>query len=93
MELHKNIEEDNIMEFMNRKREAQNEPKHNPVLPHERRKEMVTIQFDDKDWAVFKEVFGGEDTATAAMDIICGAPPEIQNLAVQVHKMISEEAA
>lgn len=63
-----------------------------PVPPHER-KGMITIQFDDRDRNVFTEVFGDEDTASAAADIIHGAPPEIQILAVQVLKMIEKEEA
>ena len=63
-----------------------------PVPPHER-KGMITLQFDDKDWEVFTEVFGDEDTASAAADIIHGAPPEIQILAAQILKMIEKEEA
>lgn len=63
-----------------------------PVPPHER-KGMITIQFDDRDWKVFTEVFGDEDTAAAAADIIHSAPPEIQILAAQILKMIEKEEA
>lgn len=58
-----------------------------PVPPHMRR-QMLHIVFEDKDVAVFQEVFGDEDTAVAAMDILCGAPPEIQILALQILHMI-----
>lgn len=66
-------------------------PKH-PVPPHVR-KGMITLQFDEDDWKVFKEAFGDEDTAAAAVEIVHGAPPEIQILAAQVLNMIEKEVA
>lgn len=66
-------------------------PKH-PVPPHER-KGMITLQFDEGDWKVFKEAFGDEDTAAAAVEIVHGAPPEIQILVAQVLDMIEKEVA
>lgn len=63
-----------------------------PVPPHER-KGFISIQFDDDDWSVFNEAFGDEDTAAAAVDIIHGAPSEIQVLVAQLLKMIEKEAA
>lgn len=61
-----------------------------PMPPHVRR-QTLRIAFEDKDFAVFQEVFGDEDTAGAAMDIICGAPPEIQILVLQILYMIEKE--
>ena len=37
------------------------------------------------------DVFGDEDTAAAAMEVILEAPPEIQVLAVQLISIIREE--
>lgn len=62
-----------------------------PVLPHER-KNILRIEFDESEWALFKEVFGDEDTAFAAMGIIEGAPPEIQILVIQLLDIIKEVA-
>lgn len=64
--------------------------RHN-IPPHERRA-MLHIEFDENDWAILKEVFGDEDTAAAAVDIIRDAPPEIQILAVQLINIIKEVA-
>lgn len=66
-------------------------PKH-PVPPHER-KGMLTIQFDDKDWDVFRAAFGNDDEAAAAVGIIYSAPPEIQILVAQLLTQIEKEAA
>lgn len=62
-----------------------------PVLPHER-KNILRIEFDESEWGIFKEVFGDEDTAFAAMEIIEGAPPEIQILVIQLLDIIKEVA-
>ncbi len=59
--------------------------------PHEKRTGMQ-LRFEDKDWEVFLAVFGDVDSAEAAMNTICTAPPEIQILAMQVLKMIEEVA-
>lgn len=64
--------------------------RHN-IPPHER-KAMMHIEFDDNDWMLLKEVFGDEDSAVAAVDIIRNAPPEIQILAVQLINIIKEVA-
>ena len=62
-----------------------------PIPPHER-KGLVKIEFESGDWALLNEIFGDEDTAVAAMEIIKDAPPEIQILAVQLMKIIEEVA-
>lgn len=62
-----------------------------PIPPHERRN-MIYVEFDERDRIVFKEMFGDDDTAEAAISIIHNAPPEIQILAIQVLKMIEEVA-
>ena len=64
--------------------------KHN-IPPHER-KAMLHVEFEENDWVLLKEVFGDEDTAAAAVDIIRDAPPEIQILAVQLINIIKEVA-
>lgn len=81
-----------------------NEPKGGVPMPHEpklplrhiisphERKSMMHIEFDDNDWTLLKEVFGDEDTAVAAVEIIRNAPPEIQILAVQLINIIKEVA-
>lgn len=63
-----------------------------PVPPHER-KGMLSLYFDENDWKVFKDVFCDEDTAAAAVEIVYGAPPEIQILVAQVLGMIEKEVA
>lgn len=90
----------NINEEIHPMREAHDmaQPRHGleaprrPAPPHMRR-QILHIEFEDKDVAVFQEVFGDEDTAAAAMDILCGAPPEIQILALQILHMIEKEVA
>ncbi len=60
-----------------------------PIPPHERRS-LFNVQFDEHDMALMQEIFGDEDTANAAADIIMTAPPEIKILSVQLLKMIEE---
>lgn len=60
-----------------------------PIPPHER-KSFMNVEFDQSDWTILKEVFGDEDTAMAAAEIIKAAPPEIQILAVQLIDIIEE---
>nr|WP_303666116.1 hypothetical protein [Ruminococcus bromii] len=59
--------------------------------PHERQK-LINIEFDSKDLSTLKKIFGDEDTATAAIEILEYAPPEIQILAIQIMKIIEEVA-
>lgn len=61
------------------------------IPPHER-KALMHIDFDEADWTLLKEVFGDEDTAIAAAEIIREAPPEIQILAIQLMNIIEEVA-
>ena len=61
-----------------------------PGLPHER-KGMIALRLDEHDWKVFMAAFGDEDTAAAAVDIVHGAPPEIQILVAQILDMIEKE--
>lgn len=70
------------------KHEHHKTPAHH-IPPHERRG-FVTIEFESEDWALLNEIFGDEDTASAAVEIIKDAPPEIQILAVQIMKIIKE---
>ena len=62
-------------------------------LPHHERKGMISIQFDETDWGVFKDAFDNEDEASAAIGIIHGAPPEIQILVAQLLTQIEKEVA
>ena len=57
--------------------------------PHER-KALMHVEFDENDWNLLKEVFGDEDTAVAASEIILEAPPEIQILVIQLINIIEE---
>ena len=61
------------------------------IPPHER-KALMHIEFDEADWMLLKKVFGDEDTALAAAEIIREAPPEIQILAIQLMNIIEEVA-
>ena len=61
------------------------------IPPHEN-KAMVHIDFDEQDWALLVEIYGDEDTANAAVEIIKEAPPEIQILAIQLINIIEEVA-
>lgn len=73
-----------------RKPEAPQHPA--PPKPPHKQRQMIHIEFEDKDLAVFREIFGDEDTAAAAAEILYGAPPEIQILALQILHMIEEVA-
>lgn len=73
---------------VNRRRDTQ---RHIPLLQHERRA-LIYIEFDETDWELMKDVFGDEDTARAAAEVISEAPPEIQILAVQLMNIIKEVA-
>lgn len=59
------------------------------IPPHERRA-LMRVEFDDGDWELLCAVFGEEDTARAAAEIIRQAPPEIQILAVQMMDLMKE---
>lgn len=59
------------------------------MAPHER-KALMHIEFSDADWSILQEVFGDEDTAHAAAEIIRETPPEIQILAIQLMNIIEE---
>lgn len=59
------------------------------IPPHER-KALINVEFDKKDWELLKDIFGDEDTAAAAAQIVKEAPPEIQILAIQLINMIEE---
>ncbi len=65
-------------------------PHERPIPPHERRK-MLQIELDEKDITKLEKVFGDEDTAFAAEQVILEAPPEIQILALQLLDLIKEE--
>lgn len=61
------------------------------IPPHER-KTLMNIEFEQTDWELLREIFGDEDTALAAAEIIKEAPPEIQILAIQLINVIEEVA-
>ena len=60
--------------------------------PPQERKALLHVEFDEDDWSLLKEVFGDEDTAVAAAEIIMEAPPEIQILVIQLMNIIEEVA-
>lgn len=88
------------MEFMRNRRQEQPhmmEPlsghhpagplhRHHPVPPHLRKR--FYLEFEEDDWKIFVKVFGDEDSADAAMQVIQNAPPEIGVLTMQAVEMI-----
>ena len=61
------------------------------IPPHER-KALMRLECTEADWNLLLDVFEDEDTAMAALNIIQGAPPEIQILAVQLMNLTQEVA-
>lgn len=61
------------------------------IPPHERRG-LMHVEFSEEDRCLLEKVFGDEDTAAAAEEIIREAPPEIQILAIQLMNIIEEVA-
>lgn len=59
------------------------------IPPHER-KALMNVELEEADWILLKKIFGDEDTALAAAEIIKEAPPEIQILAIQLINIIEE---
>lgn len=59
-------------------------------IPPHIRKTLIHIEFNEADWSILKDVFGDDDTAMAAAEIIRDAPPEIQILAIQLMNIIEE---
>lgn len=76
--------------FSQRRREGPPPVPGRPVPPHER-KGVLRVELERGDWELLLQVFRDEDTAGAAADIICGAPPEIQILAVQLIDLMKED--
>lgn len=62
-----------------------------PIPPHERRS-MLRFECDEQDMSLLCGVFGDDDTASAAVEIIQYAPPEIQILFIQLINAIKEVA-
>lgn len=60
-----------------------------PVPPHERAK-MLRISLDEKDREALLTVFGDQDSATSAEQIIYDAPSEVQILAIQALRMVAQ---
>lgn len=61
------------------------------IPPHER-KSLIHIDFSDDDMTLFKHIYGDEDEAAAAVQVLMDAPPEIQILAAQLISLIEEVA-
>ena len=60
-----------------------------PIPPHER-KALIHIDFSDDDMTLFKRIYGDEDEASAAVQVLMDAPPEIQILAAQLISLVKE---
>ena len=63
--------------------------KHKHLSPHDR-KALIHIDFTDADITLFQQIYGNEDEAMAAMQVLLDAPPEIQILATQLIDIIQE---
>ena len=61
------------------------------IPPHER-SAWVYVEFDEQDRKLMTDIYGDEDTADAALEILLAAPAEIQILAAQII-MVTKEAA
>ena len=59
---------------------------HHPLPPHKKRD--FNIEFDEGDAEIFGRIFGDEDIAVAAMEVILDAPPDTKVIAYQILKMI-----
>ncbi|MEQ2605183.1 hypothetical protein [Dorea longicatena] len=57
--------------------------------PHER-KALIHIDFSDDDMTLFKHIYGDDDEAVAAIQVLMDAPPEIQIIAAQLISLIEE---
>lgn len=60
---------------------------HHPLPPHERAK-LIHIYLDQKNCEALLAVFGDQDSAASAEQIIYNAPPEVQILAIQALRMV-----
>lgn len=58
------------------------------IIPPHERKALMNVELEEADWVLLKKIFGDEDTALAAAEIIKEAPPEIQILAIQLINII-----
>ena len=67
-------------------RPAEKREAYRPVPPHLRTR--FYPEFDEKDREIFMRVFGDEDSADAAVQVIRNAPPEIAVLTLQIMEMI-----
>ena len=64
---------------------------HKPLckhIPHHERKSLIHIDFSKDDMMLFKRIYGDEDEAAAAVQVLMDAPPEIQILAAQLISLI-----
>lgn len=60
------------------------------LLPHEK-KALMHIDFNDEDMNLLCEIYGNEDEAYAAAEVIKQAPPEIQILAIQIMDFLLDD--
>ena len=58
----------------------------NPIkhIPPHKRKTLMRIEFGDDELRLFNSIYGDEDEAAAAVQVLLEAPPEIQILAIQL---------
>lgn len=68
---------------------GKNREEFRPAAPHERRR-LMHMDFEDSDRELFIRVYGSEDEASAAMEILTDAPPELQVVASQIIRYIEE---
>ncbi len=61
-------------------------------IPHHERKALIHIDFSADDMTLFKHIYGDEDEAAAAVQVLMDAPPEIQILVAQLISLIEEVA-
>ena len=57
------------------------------IPPHER-KALMNIEFEQSDWELLRKIFGDEDTAFAAAEILREAPPEIFFQEKLIHRVL-----
>ena len=89
-----NVQNENREERIHMMRDfiAPHKPEHHlhgyrhPIPPHERR-DMIYVEFDQQGEEVLGEMFGSEEEADIAINILHCAPPETQLLVLQLLKV------
>lgn len=63
------------------------EPVHRPLIPLHERKSMIYVEFDKNSEEALYKMFGSEEEAEIAINILHCAPPEQQVIALQILRM------